>query len=100
MPVRRERQAQHRWRDEEMIRREEEEREGGRGRFEGIIEDGGGGNGYAGGKDGEYGGWRTENGRGEHNGEGRLGGGGGDADAGAEVKFKGRGSMKYREKKW
>jgi hypothetical protein len=31
---------------------------------------------------------------------GRLGPEGGSADTGGEVKFKGRGSMKYRERKW
>ncbi len=64
------------------------EREGGEGRFEGIIEENRGG--YV--RD------RTRQ-RGEAGSEGRLGGGGG-GDGEGEVKFKGRGSMKFRERRW
>ena len=82
--------------DEEMIQREEAEREGGRERWEGVIKD-----------EGEphivkwsiEGSGRKRESRGVALGEGRSGGNGGSADSGAEVKFKGRGGMKYREKK-
>ena len=95
-----------RWRDEEEeeeeeeLRREEAEREGGRGRWEGVIvgeeegwvRNGGGGAGV--GREGRAGRW----------GDGRLGGGeraaGGGKGEETEVRFKGRGSMKYRERRW
>ena len=97
--------GEERWWDEDVIRREEREREG-RGRWDGVIgdeveggwENGGSGRmrGYDAGVEGRGGRW----------GDGRLGGGGGNGNEnengneGAEVKFKGRGSMKYRERRW
>ena len=94
--------GEYRRRDEEWILREEAEREG-RGRWEGVIEDDGGvensgvgrrgGGGYEPGRE-VRGGRLGERRLGA--GEGRLGGG----NEGAEVKFKGRGSMKYRERRW
>lgn len=114
----------HRWWDEETLRREEEEREGGRQRWEGIIEDGPAYDHHNNNNNRSYGG-RTQ-GHGNYDGGGRdrdrernrrfaggmpsvavggggLGGGGGAAGGGPggqEVRFKGRGSMKYRERKW
>ncbi|KAI9821288.1 MAG: hypothetical protein M1827_004024 [Pycnora praestabilis] len=100
--------------DEEAIRREEAEREGGEGRFEGIIEEEDGEDpdryvrdhereisGYGGGfKDGRggYRDMRRYGGVGRD--EGRLGGAAAEDGDGADVKFKGRGSMKFREKRW
>ncbi|KAI9759023.1 MAG: hypothetical protein M1835_000477 [Candelina submexicana] len=75
--------------EEEAIRREEMEREGGEGRFEGLIEDDSGDY-MRGGRERV---WRDR----EAGGEGRLGGGGGGE---GEVKFKGRGSMKFRERRY
>ncbi|KAI9848838.1 MAG: hypothetical protein M1837_006354 [Sclerophora amabilis] len=83
--------------DEDLIRREEEEREGGDDRFEGVIE-----------RDEDYydedrAGRRYGGGSYPHS-DGRLGGQGHDDDddggGGPGVIFKGRGSMKYREKRW
>ena len=82
--------------DEYQIRKQEEEREGGKGRYEDVIED----------EDDEArnsGSRRRDDrhrGREQAGGYGRIGGGGGSEEAGGEVKFKGRGSMKYRENKW
>ena len=81
--------------DEDQIRQEEEEREGGRGRFEGIIEDNNG-------RDYKFRNERRQRPDSYHHGSsgsGRLGGDNVDSTDGG-VKFKGRGSMKYREKRW
>ncbi|MCJ1393074.1 hypothetical protein MMC18_005946 [Xylographa bjoerkii] len=82
--------------DEYDIRREEEEREGGSGRFEDVIEDEHymdrgplRTNYYRQGRG--LGGYSTDG--------GRLGSAGAEG-TGGEVKFKGRGSMKYKERKW
>lgn len=89
----------HRWWDEEILRREEEEREGGRQRWEGIIDDG---TGY---DDRAYGGMRHGNYE-VRDANKRLGGGEifgaevGTGVGGKEVRFKGRGNMKYKERKW
>lgn len=91
--------------DEDLIRREEEEREGGDDRYAGVIED-------------DETRWRRRefpersrrwdggkgkgNRYGNGNGNVRLDkddGGGGNIVEGGEVIFKGRGSMKYRERK-
>lgn len=82
-------------RDESWIRKEEQEREGGEDRYHGVIEDEYSRNRR---RPADY--YRQEGQVRCHNGGGRFGGGGGggENDAG-EVKFKGRGSMKYREKK-
>lgn len=88
----------HRWWDEEALRREEAEREGGRQRWEGIIDDraeydkrdyGGG-----------YYGRRDNKGDRNRNDDQRFRGGDHSVAAGTEVRFKGRGSMKYTERKW
>ena len=84
--------------DEEWIRREEAEREGGDGRFDGVIEDDSHDRGGGGPKHVYYG--QSREPRGYQHREERLGDGGEAADDGPEVKFKGRGSMKYREKRW
>ncbi|KAH0544278.1 hypothetical protein FGG08_001541 [Glutinoglossum americanum] len=90
--------------DEDRIRREEEAREGGEDRYQGIIEDdkrNGGGDGYdARGGDHWY---RPSRGYVDRGDSGRLGDAenvGGPPDGEPGVKFKGRGSMKYRERRW
>lgn len=75
------RRERERWRDEEIIAREEREREG-RGRWEGVIE-----------REGTDVGGAAR----EKSATGAAGAAG--AAGGPEVKFKGRGSMKYRERK-
>ena len=83
--------------DEQPFQREKEDREGGGDRFEGVMEEG-----YDGGTQRrriqQY--RRSQWEGGSQGGYGRLGGGCGGDDMGGEIKFKGRGSMKYREKKW
>ncbi|KAI9865152.1 MAG: hypothetical protein M1813_002472 [Trichoglossum hirsutum] len=91
--------------DEDRIRREEEARDGGPDRFQGIIEDDGR-NGRGGGYDARGGDhwYRPSWGHVDYGDSGRLGGAesavGGTRDGDGEVKFKGRGSMKYRERRW
>ena len=81
--------------DEDQIWREEQERDGVDGRFENIIdEDHRSGVGR---EEGTYN--RQPKGRDGYRG-GRLRYGGEETDVGGEVKFKGRGSMKYRERRW
>ena len=84
--------------DEDQTRWEGEERDGGRGKFESVIAER-----YSSGRGDRNGGFRD---RGEQQGGysregitgGRLGGAN-DDDVWGEVKFKGRGSMKYRERR-
>lgn len=87
-------------RDEEALRRAEQEREGGRARWDGAME----GVERYGGRDifqsgGGGGGGRNRD-EGDVDRSGGGGGGGGDESEEPTVRFKGRGSMKYREKKW
>ena len=83
--------------DEHLIQRKEQERKISRDRYKGVVEEG-----YDGGGQRR----RSEHyRRGElqgrsQGGYGRLGGRGGGDDTDGEIKFKGRGRMKYREKKW
>ncbi|MCJ1398795.1 hypothetical protein MMC11_001996 [Xylographa trunciseda] len=81
--------------DEYQIRREEEEREGGSGRYEGVIEDGH----YLDRDPGRMSYHRQGRGPSGYNDSGGRLGGAGIEDTGGEVKFKGRGSMKYKERK-
>ncbi|KAI9877449.1 MAG: hypothetical protein M1830_003871 [Pleopsidium flavum] len=97
--------------DEDLIRRQEEERDGGDERYKGVIEDDelrwqrrdfGPRNNRWGSNKGN--GNRNRNDRLDKDDRGGGGGGGGGGgitaeDRGGEVKFKGRGSMKYRERK-
>ena len=82
--------------DEDAIMHEEREREGGAGRFDGAV---GYGNGYGYGDGGRLGGGGGGGSGGSNGrlGDGRTGRDGFGADDGG-VKFKGRGSMKYRER--
>ncbi|MCJ1434545.1 hypothetical protein MMC27_003914 [Xylographa pallens] len=82
--------------DEYDIRREEEEREGGSARFEGVIED----EHYMdrGSRRRNYN--RHDRGLDSYKGGGARLGGAEAGNTGGEVKFKGRGSMKYKERKW
>ena len=82
--------------DEYDIRREEEAREGGSERFEGVIED----EPYMdrGSRRMNYD--RRDRGPGTYHGGGARLGGAEAGNTGGEVKFKGRGSMKYKERKW
>ena len=85
------------WRQDEYdIRREEEEREGGSARFEGVVEN----ELYMDGASLRTKYDRVDRGPGGYNGERARWGGAGVGSPGGEVKFKGRGSMKYKERKW
>lgn len=95
------REHKHEYRlDEEQLRTEEKEREGVRDRFEGVVEDE-----CIDRKEGKRQGYDSRrHGQGTYhcsgNGDRNGGQGAGIDGTGGEVKFKGRGSMKYRERKW